>query len=219
MKTLCMNLIHFDFLILCQWWDGVGVVPQMSRPLNIVPPPVTSYLEKWNQRSANTCLGTLVFFLQFHIKRWAIIANYNVTIVVILEVVCKLALCYFEVWQQARVVRDSWLKLFALRQYAGGTMPECLSEKYPVHLYYNKRRGIGQYPIFSRTPYFSAKKHTTVFLKVEVLGQKGSFSLSSMQPIKDTNPKKLNIQTLPMTHTIRKPQRFRLWICHLCLFG
>ena len=72
-----------------------------------------------------------------------------------------------------------------------------------------KRRGIGQYPIFSRTPYFSAKKHT-VFLKVEVLGQKGSFSLSSMQPIKDTNPKKLNIQTLPMTHTNRKPQRFRL---------
>ena len=74
----------------------------------------------------------------------------------------------------------------------------------------NKRRGIDQYPIFSRTPYFSAKKHTTVVLKVEVWGQKGSFSLSSMQPIKDTNPKKLNIQTLPMTHTIRKHRRFRL---------
>ena len=44
-----------------------------------------------------------------------------------------------------------------------------------------KRRGNGQYPIFSRTPYFSAKKHTTVVLKVEVLGQKGAFSFSSMQ--------------------------------------
>ena len=57
---------------------------------------------------------------------------------------------------------------------------------------------------------FSAKKPTTVVLKVEVQGQKGSFSLSSMQPIKDTNPKKLNIQTLPTTHTIRKHRRFRL---------
>ena len=25
----------------------------------------------------------------------------------------------------------------------------------------NKRRGIGQYPIFYRTPYFSVKKHKT----------------------------------------------------------
>ena len=57
---------------------------------------------------------------------------------------------------------------------------------------------------------FSAKKPTTVVLKVEVQGPKGSFSLKSMQPIKDTNPKKLNIQTLPMTHTIRKHRRFRL---------
>ena len=32
----------------------------------------------------------------------------------------------------------------------------------------NKRRGIGQYPIFSRTPYFSVKKHATFVLKVEV---------------------------------------------------
>ena len=71
-------------------------------------------------------------------------------------------------------------------------------------------RVIPQYPIFSRTPYFSVKRHTIVVFKVEVLGQKGAFSFSSMQPIKDTNPKKLNVQTLPMTHTIRKPQRFRL---------
>ena len=54
------------------------------------------------------------------------------------------------------------------------------------------------------------QKSIQQFLKVEVLGQKGSFSLSCMQPIKDTNPKKLNIQTLPMTHIIRKLQRFRL---------
>ena len=35
-------------------------------------------------------------------------------------------------------------------------------------LYEYKRRGIGQYPIFSRMPYFSSKKHMTVALKVDV---------------------------------------------------
>ena len=93
-----------------------------------------------------------------------------------------------------------------------------------------KRRGIGQYPIFSRTPYFSGEKHTTVVLKVEALGQKGSFSLSSMQPIKDTNPKKLNIQILSMTHmycqetpkipSLNMPSR-HIWVtyaqCQACL--
>ena len=32
----------------------------------------------------------------------------------------------------------------------------------------DKRRGIGQFPIFSIEPYFYATKHTTVVLKVEI---------------------------------------------------
>ena len=41
--------------------------------------------------------------------------------------------------------------------------------------YLNKRRGIGQYPKFSRTHYFSAKKHTKGVLKVEVWAKKALF--------------------------------------------
>ena len=37
-----------------------------------------------------------------------------------------------------------------------------------TRLFSDKRRGIGQYPIFSRTPNFSVKKHTTFVLKIEV---------------------------------------------------
>ena len=39
----------------------------------------------------------------------------------------------------------------------------------------HKRRGIGQYPIFSKPPYFSSKKHTKVALKVKVWAQKALF--------------------------------------------
>ena len=81
-----------------------------------------------------------------------------------------------------------------------------------------KRRGIGQYPIFSRTPYFYAKKHTTFVIKVEVLGKR-LFSLLSMQPIKSTNPKKLRIQTWSRTHTNRTYQSCHLWIRHLAMPG
>ena len=56
-------------------------------------------------------------------------------------------------------------------------------------------------------------------IKSTGLSQKGSFSLSSLQPIKSTHQKKLDIQTFPQTHTIRKHQRSHLWICHLCVQG
>ena len=44
-------------------------------------------------------------------------------------------------------------------------------DKKPAYIT-NKRRGIGQYPIFSRAPYLYAKKHTTFVIKVEVWGKR-----------------------------------------------
>ena len=66
-----------------------------------------------------------------------------------------------------------------------------------LQLIYDKRRGIGQYPIFSRTPYFSAKKYTFALKVPRGLSQKGSFSLPSLQLIKSTNKKSTTYKPSP----------------------
>ena len=67
------------------------------------------------------------------------------------------------------------ISFFLLAMNRNNKMKLKLSNVRLKEIYYYKRRGIDQYPIFSRIPYFSAKKHTTVVLKLEVLGQKGLF--------------------------------------------
>ena len=96
MKTLCMNLIHFDFLIVSVVGWGWGSSSDVQTPehrfssSHLIPRKMKSEICKFMS-------GYTGVFYNFIEKRWAIIANHNVKIVVILEVVCKRALCYFKV--------------------------------------------------------------------------------------------------------------------------
>ena len=60
-----------------------------------------------------------------------------------------------------------------------------------------KRRGIGQYPIFSKNALFFLKKICNSCLKNRGLSLKGSFSLSFLQPFQSNNKKNSTYKPTP----------------------
>ena len=83
-----------------------------------------------------------------------------------------------------------------------------LSEQ--VQTYIKQEERYRSMPDIFENTLFVREKACNICLKSTGLSQKGSFSLLSLQPIKSTHQKKLDIETFPQTHTIRKHQRSHL---------